>query len=191
MTQETKITNEDLDKRLQEIARRGKIMKSLININPFSHSTSYFKQLITDWFYIGSDAQLLAIVAAPMMFWGMDFLGSKPCTWIKKNLKFNIEWIWYPLFDALMFLMSHIGKLRTYYWVWWFAYYIEKDTNFNETMRKIASNPLVPYDMTEFYRILIYGNDDRFEFVKENILSIKIEKMYRDRQIRNGLVPQF
>lgn len=182
---------EKMDDKLKRFNKQSTAIKSLINANSFSQNSSYLKSLITDIFYFGSDAHLIAKVGYPLTFWGMGFLDSKPCTWLEKKLHFKVEWLWGPLLDTVIFLVECIGTARMYYWIRWLQHYIKEDTNFNETMIKMARNPLVPYDMTEFYRILIYGNDPRFEFVKENSFCIHIEDMYRKRQIRNGLVPQF
>jgi hypothetical protein len=119
------------------------------------------------------------------------FLNSNVLNWINKVVPHSVDKVWSVLWDVYIKVLIAVSSKLTYYWVWWLLYYLEKDTNFNETLKKMSRNILVPLDMPEFYRVLVYANDERFEMVKSNIQCFKFEEFYRARQIRNGMVPQF
>jgi len=191
MNEKTKMKN-DLKDRINKISYQSQ----LVNEKSFHYVSGnaivlWVKFFITKIFCLGSDSRLLAKGGFNVLIVSSDLLNSNVLNWINKAAPHSVDKIWSVLWDAYIMVLGAVSSKLTYYWVWWLLYYLEKDTNFNETLKKMSRNILVPMDMPEFYRVLVYANDERFEMVKSNIQSFKFEEFYRARQIRNGMVPQF
>jgi hypothetical protein len=163
-------------------------MKRLVSLSPIVCSIKFFVSMCL---YLGVDVMFQMKCAIPVMGIASKLASVKTLKWINRHTHRSLSKIWETLWIAYSAVTCWVSIRLTHYWVWWFVQYLVKDNSFQETMDKIYRNPLVPLDMADFYRILIYGNDNRYEFVKENIIHFKLIDMYRDRQIRNGLVPQF
>lgn len=165
--------------------------RSYISVGPLTGIIFKIRFWITRMFCLGTDAKILALFLLPLLLLRLTVLTSPLNEWLRKYLRLDLGWVVSPVVDVLEKVITHTGYIVTYYWTWWFVHYLEQDSNYTSTIGKMARNPLIPFDLIEFYQVLISGNDPRFEFVKSNILCLKIEDYYRERQIRNGLVPQF
>ena len=135
---------------------------------------------------LGSDARILITMLTPILL-----LLIHVDAWMESRLKTNIHCITDPLYSAYAAVINLIACSVTYYWGRCLEHYLKHDTNYHTTVRKMTRNILVPLDMSGFYRVMIWGGDPTTEFVRKIVKDFNLYSEYCDRQVRNGLTPQF
>ena len=135
---------------------------------------------------LGSDAKISSAMLVPALL-----LLIQVDVWMESHLKVNVHCITDPLYEAYAAVINLIACSVTYYWGLWIVHYLKHDTDYHTTVKRMTRNILVPLDMTGFYRVMIWGNDPTMEFVRETVKHLQFYDEYRERQIRNGLTPQF
>lgn len=66
-------------------------------------------------------------------------------------------------------------------------YYLNRDNNYLDTYEKMCRNPVVPLDVCELYRSIVYGNDKEWGDALTYVVGLNLQEEYKNRQIRNGL----
>lgn len=93
----------------------------------------------------------------------------------------------YVRFNLLsMNLAVWLNQFLFSYWIFWLRYYLKRDTGWIETRKRILLNVFCPISMLHFYRNLIFEPDKLDNYKPEG----QELKLYRERQIRCGFVPQ-
>jgi len=135
---------------------------------------------------LGSDARVSTAMLVPVLL-----LLIRVDIWMESHLKVNVHCVTDPLYGTYSAVVNQIACSVTYYWARCLEHYLKHDTNYYTTMRKMTRNILVPLDMSGFYRVMIWGGDPTTEFVRKTVKDFQLYDEYCDRQIRNGLTPQF
>jgi hypothetical protein len=172
-------------------------MKSLISDSSFidfgigAKTTYRIKLFVTKIFALGNDAVFICRANTPAILFGCWLLNSRPVKWLQNHTFIKPENIWSALWPAYGWVVRVISKSISTYWALWLWHYLRTDRDYQATILRMARNPMVPLDLVNFYRILVYGDSHLYGMVKGNTISFGLTDEYRDRQIRNGMAPQF
>lgn len=99
------------------------------------------------------------------------------------KISFNKGMLIFSL-KLLVFIMDYIFL----YALLWLAFYLSRDTGYDETCKKMDRNPLVPFVTHRLYTKLISGTEpEKIQAFFDNYDDGLLIKAYRERQARLGL----